>query len=135
MIINKNKMIVALVIVVVALGLSFYSGTKYAQGNVAAAATVVVFVFVIVTAAAVAASADPAVVAAAAGGLSGCTRGAAQPASHRLPSSSNKPGKFFKTGFSRFATRQRRPGCRVRWHQTGGAPTLPPPGCGCAKKG
>jgi len=34
---NKNKKIIGIVVVVVALGLSFYAGDRYAQGNVAAA--------------------------------------------------------------------------------------------------
>lgn len=35
---SKNKKIVGVVIVVIALGLSFYGGMRYAQGNIAAAA-------------------------------------------------------------------------------------------------
>jgi hypothetical protein len=35
---NKNTKIIGVVVIVIALGLSFYGGMKYAQGNAAAAA-------------------------------------------------------------------------------------------------
>jgi len=35
---NKNKIIVGVIVVIIALGLSFYGGMRYAQGSAAAAA-------------------------------------------------------------------------------------------------